>query len=73
MNHMESIQESVHVHWSDAKLVIDEYSEKGYTLIDRTKPTIIAQIGFVRLVFYKSENLAMLPGSAVDPSKIHLR
>jgi len=52
---MHDCSESVHVHRMDADSVIEEYRQKGYTLKERTKPTIPAQIGFERLVFVPTE------------------
>jgi len=40
----------------DADLVVEEYRKKGYKLKEQTKPTIIAQKGFVRLVFVPADN-----------------
>jgi len=47
--------ESVHVHKMDVKQVIKEYGEKGFVLQERTLPTIVAQMGFVKLIFVKAE------------------
>jgi len=47
---------STHVHRMDADLVVEEYRKKGYKLKEQTKPTIIAQKGFVRLVFVPADN-----------------
>ena len=52
---MDDCSESVHVHRMDADSVIEEYRRKGFTLKESTKPTIPAQIGFVRLVFVPTE------------------
>lgn len=52
------MQEFVHVHWIDEKNVIEEYRQLGFTLVERTKPTIVAQIGFVKLIFAKVEDVA---------------
>jgi len=43
------------VHRIDADAVIEEYRVKGFELVERTKPTIIAQAGFERLVFARAE------------------
>jgi len=42
---------SVHVHRQDEAKLIGEYEKKGYELVERTKPTVIAQRGFVKLIF----------------------
>jgi hypothetical protein len=47
--------EVVHVHSVDARTVIEAYRLKGLVLVERTKPTIIAQQGYVRLVFASAE------------------
>ncbi len=52
---MEDRSESVHVHKSDASLVVREYRQKGYVLKERAKPTIAAQDGFIRLIFIPEE------------------
>lgn len=48
---MADLSESVHVHRSDAALIIEEYRLKGYVVKEQTKPTVIAQRGFVKLIF----------------------
>ena len=47
--------EAVHVHILDEQGVIDQYEAKGYVLQQRTKPTIIAQGGFVKLIFVRTQ------------------
>ena len=47
--------EAVHVHCIDERGVIEEYREKGFVLKERTTPTIIAQMGFVKLIFVPAE------------------
>jgi len=47
--------EAVHVHCMDAKQVIKEYREQGYLLKERTEPTILAQLGFIKLIFERVE------------------
>ena len=49
------MSEFVHAHRIDADAVIREYSRNGYTLVERTEPTIIAQAGFERLEFISTE------------------
>ena len=49
-------QESVHVHFLDEEAVIETYRKKGYYLIDRSAPTIIAQSGFSKLTFGPEES-----------------
>lgn len=58
---------AVHVHKSDAEAAIEKYAKEGYVLVDTTPPTIIAQAGFVRLVFLPKE-LADLMQPAEKPS-----
>jgi hypothetical protein len=53
--HNDSEAVHVHVHCLDEKGVINEYNAQGYLLQERTKPTIIAQMGFVKLIFVKAE------------------
>ena len=48
--------ESVHVHQSDADPVIESYRKKGFVLQETTDPTIIAQAGFVKLIFVPEED-----------------
>ena len=55
--------EAVHVHCLDEKGVIDQYLAKGYVLQKRTKPTIIAQGGFVKLIFVRAESAEQLQNS----------
>jgi len=47
--------EAVHVHSIDARGVIEEYAKRGYVLRERTHPTIIAQMGFIKLIFERAE------------------
>lgn len=54
---MEDRTLSVHAHRADADAVIREQRQNGYVLKERTKPTIPAQDGFVRLVFVPEESL----------------
>jgi hypothetical protein len=51
--------EAVHVHCLDEQGVIDQYKAKGYVLHQRTKPTIIAQGGFVKLIFVKADTVEL--------------
>jgi len=53
--------ESVHVHRGDAALLIEEYRQKGFVLKEQTKPTVIAQRGFVQLVFVPAEDYVPEP------------
>jgi hypothetical protein len=46
---------AIHVHWTDADPLIEEYRLKGYVVKERTEPTILAQAGFERIVFVPSE------------------
>jgi len=46
---------AVHVHCLDERGVIEQYKAQGYILQQRTKPTIIAQGGFVKLIFVRAE------------------
>ena len=55
IEHMIDRSESVHVHRGDARQVIKEYRLKGFVLKERTKPTVVAQDGFIRLVFIPAE------------------
>jgi hypothetical protein len=48
--------ESVHVHRNDATPVIESFRKKGYVLKETTDPTIIAQTGFVKLIFVPEED-----------------
>lgn len=48
--------ESVHVHKNDAGPVIEAYRRKGFVLQETTDPTIIAQAGFVKLIFVPEED-----------------
>jgi hypothetical protein len=52
---MEREYEAVHVHCLDEQGVIDQYRAKGYVLEKRTRPTIIAQGGFVKLIFARAQ------------------
>ena len=65
---MSDRSESVHVHRSDAAQVIEEYRLKGYVLKDRTKPTIAAQPGFVKLIFIPAEDAAAIPPVTTPPA-----
>ncbi len=49
--------EAVHVHSIDARGVIEEYKKRGFILKERTTPTIVAQGGFVKLIFAKAEEV----------------
>jgi hypothetical protein len=49
--------EAVHVHCIDERGVIEEYRQRGFILKERTAPTIIAQMGFVKLIFVASERV----------------
>jgi hypothetical protein len=47
--------ESVHVHRRDSAPVIESYRKRGFVLKETTKPTIIAQKGFVKLIFVPAD------------------
>lgn len=53
--------ESVHVHRGDVAHVIAEYRAKGFKLKEKTSPTIIAQRGFIKLVFVADEDAVLPP------------
>jgi hypothetical protein len=48
---MEEQSVIVHAHEIDIPKVIEEHAARGYVLVARTPPTIVAQAGFERLVF----------------------
>ena len=48
--------ECVHVHSQDSVRVIEEYRQKGFVLKERTNPTIVAQVGFVKLIFIPADD-----------------
>ena len=50
---------SEHVHRMDAEPVIEEYRRNGYVLKEQTKPTIMAQRGFVKLIFVPAEDASL--------------
>lgn len=50
---MHEESESVHVHCIDERAVIKDYTSRGFVLKARTAPTIIAQMGFVKLIFVR--------------------
>jgi len=56
----------------DEKTVIEEYRQNGFELVDRTKPTIIAQMGFIRLVFAPAAEAAAQPTPKEVRSKFRL-
>jgi hypothetical protein len=66
---MEDRSVSVHVHKCDASQVVREYSEKGYALKERTKSTIPAQDGFVKLIFIPEEDVPVSPTPANPSTK----
>lgn len=57
MKSMSDRVETVHAHKIDADRIIEEYRQKGYALKERTKPTVIAQTGFEKLVFVPIEDM----------------
>ena len=58
--------ESVHAHKTDVAGVIETFRKKGYVLRETADPTIIAQAGFVKLIFIPEEDAAQMP--AVGPA-----
>jgi hypothetical protein len=61
--------EAVHVHKSDADPVIEAYRKKGYVLLETTDPTIIAQAGFIKLIFVPEEDYIPQPEVPHIPKK----
>lgn len=53
--------EAVHVHKSDVESTMESYRQKGYVLQETTDPTIIAQVGFVKLIFVPVEDFVPEP------------
>ena len=51
--------ESVHVHSIDERGVIEEFKQRGFVLHERTNPTIIAQMGFIKLIFVRDETVEL--------------
>jgi len=49
--------EEVHVHCLDEQRVVDEYRKKGYVLYKRQPPAIVAQPGFMKLLFLPAEDV----------------
>jgi len=47
---------SIHVHKNDLSHIIEEYWQKGYVLKEKTFPTVIAQKGFIKLIFIPKED-----------------
>jgi hypothetical protein len=58
--------EVVHAHQMDADKVIEQFHQRGYVLVARTPPTIIAQAGFERFEFLPKE----LAGDIVEPEAV---
>ncbi len=55
--------ESVHVHHLDVSQTVEAYRKKGLVLKEKTDPTIIAQAGFVKLIFVPEEDLDSMPAA----------
>lgn len=56
-----------HAHEMDAEALIERYRQKGYELVERTPPTIVAQARFERFVFLPKELAALMP--PLEPSE----
>ena len=50
----------VHAHQIDADQLIEKQLARGYVLLERTPPTIVAQAGFERFVFVPAEEAERL-------------
>ncbi len=59
-------EEFVHVHTLDERAVIADYVKRGFALKERTTPTIIAQGGFVKLIFVKQNEAEAVPSQRVS-------
>ncbi len=65
---MEDRSESVHVHWYDASHVIEQFRKKGFSLKEQTEPTVLAQKGFIKLIFVPEDEIET-PVTLSPPAK----